>query len=741
MGLRRASIGISWILITFLIVGAVNQSIAQDIIPLPKKLVKNGSTFTLNKDTKIYYEKGLKIHATLLLDMLFPATGWTLEAVESGKDQSNSILLSIDKSLPSEGYQLHVDEKAVKIHGGDEAGVFYGFQTLLQLLPPEIYNKELQRSTSWVIEGVDIQDEPEYAWRGMMLDVSRYFFDKDYVMKYIDMMSMYKLNTLHLHLIDDAGWRLEIEKYPRLTSIGAWRGEGAKRTGGYYTQDDIREIVAYAELRNVQVIPEIEVPAHNLAAVAAYPYLSCNGTPVQVPEQHFISRDLYCVGKESTFDFLEDVFEETFKLFPSKYIHIGGDEARYDRWKECPYCQKRKAELGLETEAELQVYFNRRIQKMVKKYGKTIVGWDEIIEEGLEEKAVGMVWHNKKKALEATENGHDIVLALTDYLYFDFPESGIPGEVKAATWMPPISLEKVYQFDPVIEGLDEKYRPQVLGAQGALWSDQFIHGTILQEIEPINENRSEAYFDYLTFPRLSALAETVWTPKSMKNWDGFQQRMQSHYQRLDQAGIGYRVPQPKLLRKEVKNGQYSIELECPVDGAEIRFTTDGIKPNVHSEIYSKPIMISRLQDFQAITVVSRHHYSLPLYFPVTYPQYEKYGVMIGEWRTKDVYADQEVVLEWNATGKIKKNGIYEVNFIATDGDNSMEIRGIKILKNGKEVAADSHRGSSKTSLEENVFAFSIDDYETGAAFTIQANAVGVGGTDTNGVIVIKLKDE
>ncbi|MCK5471030.1 MAG: family 20 glycosylhydrolase, partial [Cyclobacteriaceae bacterium] len=343
-----------------------------------------------------------------------------------------------------------------------------------------------------------------------------------------------------------------------LTSVGAWRGEGAERTGGYFTQEDIKALVAYAALRNIDIIPEIEVPAHTLAAIAAYPYLSCNETPVKVQDQHSISRELYCVGKESTFEFLGDVFEEAFQLFPSKYIHIGGDEARYDRWKECPHCQKRMADLGLKDEAELQVYFNRRMQSMVKKHGKTIVGWDEIIEEGLEDKAVGMVWHNKEKAFKATSQGHDVVLIYTDYLYFDFPESSIPGEVKAATWMPPISLEKVYHFNPVIEGMDAKYRSQVLGAQAALWSDQFIHGTILQEIAPINENRSEAYFDYLAFPRMSALAEVVWTQQSLQSWEGFEHRMQTHYNRYDQAGYGYRVPQPKLVKKEKTDDGFII---------------------------------------------------------------------------------------------------------------------------------------------------------------------------------------
>jgi hexosaminidase len=394
-----------------------------------------------------------------------------------------------DCKLPKEGYKMEVTKKGVVITAKDGAGAFYATQTLLQMLPVEIYSPYRQKGVDWVIEGAVIEDYPQYYWRGMMLDVSRYFYDKDYVMKFMDMMAMYKLNVLHFHLIDDAGWRLEIKKYPRLTSVGAWRGEGPERTGGYYTQDDIREMVKYGQDRNIEIIPEIEIPAHTLAAISAYPWLACTGKEHKVPTYHFISRDLYCVGRESTFEFLEDVFKETFELFPSKYIHIGGDEAKYDRWKECDSCQARKKELGLKTEAELQVYFNRRIQEMVKKYGKTIVGWDEIIEPGLKEKAVGMVWHKKEKAKMAVEMGHDVVMALTGYCYFDVAESNIPGEVKAATWLPPISLEKVYQFNPMIKEVDTKYRSHVLGGEATLWSDQFIHGTVLLEIAPINENR------------------------------------------------------------------------------------------------------------------------------------------------------------------------------------------------------------------------------------------------------------
>lgn len=595
---------------------AINFS--QHLIPIPVESTANDETFALTADTRILFSPGLEQQAELLSEALSPATGWDFEPRAAQKPAENTLFLELDtnRDLPEEGYELSADAAGVTITGATPAGVFYGIQTLLQMLPPEIYNPRRQRVVEWKIRGAEIVDYPQYPWRGMMLDVSRYFFGKHYVLKFIDMMAMYKLNKLHLHLIDDAGWRLEIKKYPRLTSVGGFRGKGIERTGGYYTQEDIKEIVAYAAARNIEVIPEIEVPAHTLAAIAAYPFLSCREEPVEVQTEHSISKELYCVGKESTFEFLEDVLAEAFALFPGKYIHVGGDEAKYDRWAECPHCQKRKAELGLETEAELQVYFNRRMQKMAAAYGKTIVGWDEIIEEGLTEKAVGMVWHNKEKTFLATEMGHEVVMALTAHAYFDVPESDLPGEVKGATWLPPISLQQVYRFDPMIEGLAPQYRDQVLGGQACLWTDQFIHGTILQEIEAINENRSEKYLDYLAFPRMSALAEVLWSPPGRQDWTDFQERMRTHYHRYDQAGHGYRVPLPKVVRKEEMEDGFLVELTSPIAGAEIRYTTNGIKPNAYSTVYDGPVKVKNLQDFQAITVVDRRQYSLPLSFPV-----------------------------------------------------------------------------------------------------------------------------
>lgn len=713
-----------------------------NIIPKPQKAVLNGQSFQMDQGLQILFDDQLGDLASYLSTTLSPPTGWDFETIEADTPEPNTIFLSINNELDmgDEGYRISVNSEFVQITGKKEAGVFYGIQSFLQLLPVEIYNNQRQKDISWVIQGVEIEDTPSYPWRGIMLDVGRYFFDKDYVFQLIDKMSMYKMNVLHLHLIDDSGWRLEIKKYPKLTEIGGWRGEGHERTGGYYTQEDIKEIVGYATLRNVEVVPEIEIPAHTLSAIAAYPYLSCNEQPQKVQVQHSISRELYCVGKETTFEFLEDVFEEAAGLFPSKYVHIGGDEARYDRWEACPHCQKRKKDLGLDNEKELQVYFTGRVQQMLKKHGKTIVGWDEIIEGGLEEKVVGMVWHNPDKGIRGTRDGHDMVMALTAHCYFDMPESDLPGEVKAGTWLPPISLEKVYSFNPMIEGIEERYRSQILGGHATLWTDQFIHGYILQEIPLINENRSEKYMDYLTLPRLTALAEVCWTDNSLKDYNDFLGRLQTHYNRFDQAGYGYRVPLPQLSSMDQVDGGFRIALESMVHGAEIHYTTNGILPNVYSPVYTGPVTITDLSDFQAITVVNRHQYSLPLFFPEEDNRFKEYGAMIGEWTPDQIQDSQYTSFEMNATGKITQNGVYELFFWYTGGSSRLDIESIEILKNGKKIAKDKHFGYSGENSSDNMYTFEIKDYETGAAFTVLAQVRGATEKDSNGKVFIRLKE-
>jgi hexosaminidase len=731
----------SILLLVLLVVLGLNLHANYDLIPKPKQIEKTNQEFILNKNTKIVYKQTeLKEQAALLKQALTPSTAFSLKIEQSNTTPSNTISLAIDNSIENEeAYKLEVLTDKVLIKAKTAKGVFYATQTLLQLAPREIYNTHYQENKRWAFSGVKISDTPEFKWRGIMLDVSRYFMQKDYVLHYIDMMATYKLNILHLHLIDDAGWRIEIKKYPKLTSVGGFRGKNENRSGGYYTQEEIKEIVEYARVRGVEVIPEIELPAHVLAGIAAYPHLSCQGKEQEVQVQHTISKTIYCIGKESTFTFLEDVLKEVFELFPTKYIHIGGDEARYDEYKKCPHCQKRMKEEGLKHERELQVYLNQRIQKFLTKHNKFLVGWDEIIEPGLTNKVVGMIWHNKKKTFSATKAGHDVVMALTSAMYFDIFYSKIPGEVKSAGWLPPISLKKVYDMQVVMEGLEDKYKKQVLGPHACLWTDQFIHGQKLPEIELLNENRSEKYCDYLTNPRLAALGEVAWVAHNEKNWYSFYNRMKTHYNLYDNAEYGYRVPVPVLVSKTEKNGGYEISMDCPVNGAEIRFSTNGDRANAFDAIYTKPVWVKNLADFSAVTVVGRKQFSLPLYFPGKFDKFKRYGKVVKEWNPNIIKGKTYSELEIKLGSNINSNGNYELSFWFTGGAYRLDIKSIAIYKSGKLFKEINQFGYTGGSHNNNIYKFKIDNFETGSDYSIKAQVRGDVGNDSKGAIFIKKK--
>ena len=595
-----------------MLIGMTTPVLAQDVsvVPRPLKVEQRAGYYVITPKTIISFNGLLVEQAAYLSDVLARSTGYQL-AVKSDV-QKRGIRLIVDERrvAQDEGYQLTVDNSGVEIVGHDVGGVFYGIQTLLQLLPAAVYSHEVQFGMSWKVPFVSISDAPNHPWRGMMLDVARYYYPVAFVKKFIDMMAVYKMNMLQLHLVDDSGWRLEIKKYPRLTEVGAWGGKEPHRLGGYYTQDEMRELISYAAVRNVQIVPEIEFPAHLLSAIVAYPWLSCTGEQHEVQTQHFISQDLLCVGKETSIQFLNDVLDETAGLFPSLYINIGGDEAVYKRWEECPRCQEVMRREHLSKASELQGYLTNVVSDMMKDQGRTIVGWEEIVDRGqLNNPVVAVMWHHVEDTLKATSKGHQAIVAPASHFYLDFPESSTPGEIKAATWMPPISLEKCYS----ISVNDHSPSSRVLGVQGCLWSDQFIVGTQLQELPQLNENRSEQYVEYLAFPRMMAVAEVGWTKSALRNYTDFSRRSASHYARLDAMGGNYRVPEPRLVNAtELGNGRYSISVTPSVDGAEVRYTTDGTYPNAHSPLYTEPVVVDSLSAFRAITVVEPTHFSLPL---------------------------------------------------------------------------------------------------------------------------------
>lgn len=715
---------------------------AQDninIIPKPIEINQTAGTFKLTKQTVISCDQTLNSQAQYLQDILGSSTGWDLPIIGKSS-KSGSIRLAISSAVrQKEGYRLTVTPQSVLIEAADEGGAFYGIQTLLQLFPAEVYSPYRQKNMDWTAPAVTISDAPSQPWRGMMLDVARYFYDKDFVKKYIDMMAMYKLNKLQFHLIDDSGWRLEIKKYPKLTEVGAWAGEvgttsgiDQNRLGGYYTQEDIKEIIAYAKVRNVEVIPEIEFPAHMLSAVVAYPWLSCTEEQHEMPTQHFISRDILCVGKESSYQFLQDVLDETVDLFPSKYINIGGDEAVYDRWKTCPKCQKVMKDNGLSKVSDLQGYLTNRVLQMMKKKNRTVIGWDEIIQRGkLDEQVVALCWHTEKDTIRAVEKNHLAILTPATHTYFDFPESKTPGEIKAATWMPPVSVEKCYSLSV------KDYVPgsHVLGVQGCYWSDQFIHGTTLQELYPLNENRSENYAEYLSFPRIIALAEVGWTKQNKRNFEDFSQRLSHHFTRLEQKGCHYRVPEPRIISMKESADGVTFTLDKSVDGSIIRYTTDGSYPTIHSKIYTSPVKVSNKNNFRAITVVNNHHYSLPIYFARDYKEFKEFGTFTTAWNPSVI---KEKITPWriDATGKISGNGTYEVTFIQTDGSKDLQIKDVRILKR-HELLASLEEVKTVSKTTKPTYRFVIDSFEAGTPFYIDTHVLGIGGNDTNGAVFIK----
>lgn len=583
-----------------------------NIIPKPASLKTGTGHFTLNKDTKITADTDLKDYAIYLSEVLSSPTGYDIEIAEIPEKAQIKLVIDSISGLQPEGYSLFVSPEEVLIKGADKGGLFYGIQTFMQLFPSEIYSERRMKGVDWSIPVIEITDAPNRPFRGMMLDLARYYMPIDYIKHMIDMMGMYKYNKLQLHLTDDSGWRLESEKYPLLTEKGAYAGTKGDRLGGYYTKDEMRDLIDYADFRNVEIIPEIEFPAHILSAIVAYPELSCTEEQLELPRKHFISRDILCVGKDSSLQFLYDILEETADLFPSKYINIGGDEAEYDRWEECEKCQALKVREGLKETSDLQGWLTDSVAKYMKKLDRTVIGWDEIIRRGeVETPVIALSWHEVADSTIVVNTPHKSILTPASHLYFDFPEYATEGEVQAATWLPPRNTQQVYEM-PINDYSESSY---VIGVQGCLWNDQFIHGEKLQNIDVIGENRSEAYLDYLAFPRMMALSELGWSKESDRNWPDFQDRLKHHYAKLDKVGTGYRVPEPILVSVTTDGPADSkiIVLEPSVEGSQIRYTTDGSYPTRHSAIYPDGgIVVSPETVIHASTLVGKERISLPL---------------------------------------------------------------------------------------------------------------------------------
>ncbi len=572
------------------------------IIPKPEKMKIKSGVFVISPETKIWLQpadEAIDSVGYYLADMLNSAGGFkfTADAYPCGKESdASAIVLSTaeaDESLGDEGYSLSVQTNKITIKALKPAGLFYGVQTLRQLLPVEIERTVLTcQNTNWTIPCVDIRDVPRYRWRGMHLDVSRHFFDKYFIEKYIDYLALHKLNRFHIHLTDDHGWRVEIEKYPKLTQVGAYRKEsmiGEKRNligkyngiahGGFYTKDEIRDIIAYAQNRFITVIPEIEMPGHCTAALAAYPELSCTGGAFEVGVDWRNYADVFCAGKEETFSFLQDVLSEIIDLFPSEYIHIGGDECRKARWQACPNCQARIGSENLKNEDELQSYFIKRIEKYLISKGRKLLGWDEILEGGLAPEAAVMSWRGIEGGIKAAKQGHDVVMSPLTHCYFDYYQ-GLP-DFEPLTIGSYLTLEQVYTFEPTPSELTGSEAKHILGGQGNMWTE---HQATPAEVE------------YMVFPRISALAEAVWSPAKLRDWDDFCRRMEKQYHRFDLLGINYSksafMSYPKSMVNESDN-TLMLTFDTQLSNAEIRYSLDGNEPGPESALFEAPFQLKK----------------------------------------------------------------------------------------------------------------------------------------------------
>jgi len=500
-------------------------------IPRPASLECRSGHFSITEASQVCVEAGnaeIRAVGEYLAESLRRDTGrpMTVRELGSAKPARDVILLTTvgaDMSLGEEGYELTVSPTSVLLRAPHPQGLFRGVVTIRQLCSPEMETTSADKSEKTdplTIPCVRITDLPRYRWRGMLLDCGRHFMTKEFVKRYIDLLAYHKMNVLHWHLTEDQGWRIEIRKYPKLTEVGAWRGEGEKRYGGFYTQDDIKEIVEYAASRYVTVVPEIEMPGHSLGALASYPELGCVGQGYEVGTRWGVYSDVYCAGDERVFEFLEDVLAEVIELFPSLYIHIGGDECPKQRWKKCPKCQERIKAEGLRDEHELQSYFIRRIEKFLNSKGRRLIGWDEILEGGLAPNATVQSWRGMDGAIAAATSGHDVIASPTSHCYLDYAQLRAVGEPTRMGYLP---LERCYEFEPTPAGLTPKQARHILGLEGNMWT----------------EHAPQQRVDWQVFPRLCALAEVGWSPKKLRNWEDFSERMKTHYRQLDALGVTY----------------------------------------------------------------------------------------------------------------------------------------------------------------------------------------------------------
>jgi hexosaminidase len=574
------------------------------IIPEPVSLVQGTGHYTLPEPISINIPDLPELKETvLLLKQKLAATGKSVTVSNSRQNASVQFMLNKkeDNTLGKEGYTLSVTAAGIVIKANKPAGLFYGVQTLLQLLPKEIESAKPVKGIAWNVPVVEITDYPRFGWRGLMFDVARHFFTKDEVKDFIDNMARYKFNLLHMHLTDDEGWRVEIKSLPRLTSVGAWNvkrvgyfgtfdkpsPDEPRNYGGFYSQDDIRELVKYAKDRFIDIMPEVDIPGHSMAAIVSYPELSCTPGADKyqvISGEKFIDwhpggfdalvDNTLCPANEKVYPFLDKVFTEIAELFPFGYIHVGGDECAKNFWEKSDAVKQLMQKEHLKNMEEVQSYFEKRVEKIVESKGKKLIGWDEILEGGLAPNAVVMSWRGMKGGIEAAKMGHQVVMSPTTFVYLDYMQGDPIYESKVYATL---RLNTTYQFEPVPDGVDPKF---ILGGQANLWTEQ------------IYNNR---YLQYMVWPRGLAVSECLWSPKEKKNWNSFARKVENNFPRMDIEQVKYSrcMFDPIFTARKDANDSLLIDLATEVEGLDIHYSFDNSHPDNYYPVYKTPLSVPK----------------------------------------------------------------------------------------------------------------------------------------------------
>ncbi|TDE05407.1 beta-N-acetylhexosaminidase [Flavobacterium hiemivividum] len=645
------------LIVIFLSSMSVLKAQKLDLIPRPVKVEQTSGAFVIPSLVHISIDKKAQKSAGYIADSFFKNTGINPKISIGKRNQKNTIRLVVDQKMnvPNDGYTLSVAKTGVVVKGKSHNGVLNGFQTLLQMSSA----KDVKKGT---IPFVKIEDYPRFEWRGMMLDVSRQFFDKETVKNYISWLAAHKMNIFHWHLTDDNGWRIEIKSMPDLTSKGAWRGPGEvllpsygsgdKRYGGFYTQEDIKEVVAFAAERGVSIMPEIEIPGHSRAVTASYPEIGCVTTQETKSVQGEV-KNVWCVGREENFEILDGIIKEYSELFPFDYIHIAGDEVNRANWEHCPKCKAVMAKEGYTDTFQLQNYFFRRIEKIVEKYDKKSAGWNEILKGGeLSPKTEIFAWQGVSYGIESVKKGHPTIMIPGQYTYFDMAQS---EEERGHRWAAITDTKRVYSFEPVPENdLSVEEQKLIKGVQGALWSEYLDVPT--------------RFMEYQSYPRIAALSEIAWSKKEHKNWDDFYGRLtNSHLQRLADLGIAFRDFPPTAI---YKNGKITVRL--PYEGAVVRYDTEGNEPTRQSPLYTNSIETKEYEKYRFRTYFNENAAS---------PAVKVEKLPVANWNTSKV---ETIKISEDITDHIDKKAIWYLSFNpVTDEATSGVIKEISLFENDK----------------------------------------------------------